>query len=42
MQKENIKNFYDKMAEKFAQTRQKFWPEFEYIKQEVATIIRHK
>jgi len=38
-EKENIRDFYNKTADKFTQTRQKFWPEFEYIKQEIATII---
>jgi len=41
-EKENIRDFYNKTADKFTQTRQKFWPEFEYIKQEIATIIWHK
>lgn len=40
--KENIKEFYNKAADKFAQTRQKFWPEFEYIKKEVNDIIKKK
>ena len=42
MQKENIRDFYNKTADKFSQTRQKFWPEFEYIKQEVTKIIKQK
>lgn len=37
--KQDIKEFYNKNANKFAQTRNKFWPEFEYIKQEVSKII---
>ncbi len=40
--KQSVKEFYNKSASKFAQTRKKFWPEFEYIKQEVSKIIKNK
>jgi len=42
MEKNNIKNFYNETADKFAQTRQKFWPEFLYIKKEIENIIKQK
>lgn len=40
--KEDIKKFYNDVADKFTQTRQKFWPEFDYIRKEVSNIIEKK
>jgi ubiquinone/menaquinone biosynthesis C-methylase UbiE len=38
--KNSVKNFYNIQAEKFSQTRNKLWPEFFYIKQEVEKLLQ--
>jgi ubiquinone/menaquinone biosynthesis C-methylase UbiE len=38
--KNSVKNFYNIQAEKFSQTRNKPWPEFFYIKQEVEKLLQ--
>ena len=40
--KETIKEFYNQQAEKFSQTRQKNWPEFNYILDEVKLLLSQK
>jgi len=39
---QEIKQFYDNQAEKFSGTRNKTWPEFFYIKEQVEKIIQKK
>lgn len=40
--KQDLKNFYNKNANSFSNSRKKFWPEFEFAKKEITDIVKKK